>query len=130
MKVNELASIFLHAREAFAGTEAQNASLVLVDATCGPSTHCGRRDVAWCIPATRTVYLLTRGLRLSRAQIAGLMLHELGHCADPLVATHRGSEKRADAIAHALSGRKIRYGTGDIQTTGRGKATRPARLHQ
>jgi Zn-dependent protease with chaperone function len=128
--LTQLAAIFRRARSQFAGTRADCSSLVLVDAPCGPSGHCGRRDVAWCIPATRTVYLLRRGLKLSRGQVSGLMLHELGHVADPLIGTHRGAEKRADAIALAITGRRIRYGEGDIQTTGPGRTTRPARLHQ
>jgi hypothetical protein len=127
--VTQLAALFRSLRSQFAGTRAAGAALVLVDAPCGASSRCGLRDVAWCLPATRTVYMLHRALRFSRSQLEGLLLHELGHIADPIVEQpHR--EKRADAIAHAITGRQVRYDGHDIQTTGRGRVTRPARLHQ
>jgi hypothetical protein len=121
--------MFRQLRAQFGGTRAAGAGLELVDAPCGPTKHCRRRDVAWCLPAKRTVYLLRRALQFSRAQLEGLVLHELGHIADPIV-EHPHREKRADAIAHAVTGRRIRYGAHDIQTTGRGRLTRPAYLHQ
>jgi len=128
MSITQLAALFRRLRKQFGG-RVSNAALVLVSTRCGPSGKCGRRDVAWAVPANNTVYLLERALRLTNAQLQGLMLHELGHLADPVIDLP-GREKRADAIAYAITGKRIRYGRSAIQTTGRGSPTRPARLHQ
>ena len=110
------------------------ASLVLVDAYASPGSPGGYRDLAWCDPRARggpCVYLCARALTLGTHVCEGLVLHELGHCADPRVA-HPGREQRADDVAERATGRRVYYDRHNVQTTNPRGATwpRPRHLHR
>lgn len=100
--------------------------LLLVDRVCPSGSACAARDLGWY---DGDVHLLVRALRRSRATVEGLLLHELGHAADRR-RWQAGSEQRADDIAEAVTGKRIRYGrTTRVQTTGPGLYPRPLDLH-
>ena len=130
MTRRELAALFRRERARFGRRYPRVAGvgLVLDDAPCTPGSRCRRRDVAWADLRTRTVFLLTRGLRLPRANVVALVRHELGHLADPTPGCP-GAEGRADRIAWEVTGVRIRYDGGALQTTGRG-GPRPRWLHR
>jgi len=87
------------------------------------------RDYAYAEPGTNTAWFHKGALReLSREQVLGLVLHELGHLADPGV-WRSGSEARADRLAEKYAGLPVNYDEDMIQTTGPGTA-RPRRLHR
>lgn len=114
--------------------ELARADLRIVNAPCSGAAgrHCAWRDVAWCAwdPGRwGRVFFLARALTLPRANLIGLLRHELGHLADP----HKGTpdaEARADRIARAVTGVAIRYDARDLQTVGPGRAARPPHLHR
>jgi len=101
--------------------------LRIVDSRCPTGRRsCAARDLAWM--EGRGVYLLRRALALPVDRVRGLLAHELGHAADD--ARHEpGSEQRADDLAERALGRRVRYDARDVQTLGRGRWPRPARLH-
>lgn len=126
----ELTSVFKRERAKFARFNARvaGAGLTLDTRRCSPGSPCRYRDVAWCEWRGNRVYLLERVLDLPRANILGLLRHELGHLADPAIGLPHG-EGRADQIAYEVTGRRIRYDRRAIQTVGRG-GPRPRHLHQ
>lgn len=87
------------------------------------------RDLAFAEPEIPRVSMLLRALDLPRANVQGLIRHELGHVADDNV-DRRGKEQRADDIAEYVTGERINYDQDDIQTTARGKYPRPLHLHR
>lgn len=97
----------------------RGARLVILNRYATAGSPGGVRDLAQATPATNTVALVRRALRLPRAQILGLLRHELAHLADARVLDPRpGAERRADRIAERVSGRPIRYAPPHwIQTT-------------
>lgn len=130
MNVRELARLFRGLRRQFRGTPAARAELWLLEAASTPGSPGRVRDAAYAVEDPPRVVLLVRALRFSRAQVEGLLLHELGHLADPAL-DRAGREVRADAIAYVQTGHKIRYSRPyHIQTTGQGISSRPAYLHQ
>lgn len=131
MTPTELARLFRAEREKFAAyfPRIARAGLSLDTAHCSPGSPCRKRDVAWCHYSPPMVFVLERALGLSRNNLVGLIRHELGHLSDPTPQA-RGAEARADRIARDVTGRHIRYDRDDIQTAGKGRATRPRYLHQ
>jgi hypothetical protein len=125
----EAMRLFLHERARFALEEPRlaKATLTVVHARCSPhNPRCAPRDVAWCEPSTKRVYILARALRLPRLNVVALLRHELGHLVCPSC-----SEVEADAIASLVGGQRIRYDHRDLQTVARrGRSRRPAHLHQ
>jgi len=103
--------------------------LGITSAKYSPGSPRTFRDLAWCEPAGNMIWFVQRALRLSRAQLVGLLRHELGHCADVRV-NRRGSERQADRIAERVAGVPVRYDARDVQTVGRGIRVRPGYLHQ
>jgi hypothetical protein len=87
------------------------------------------RDLAVCYTRLEVVRIVVteRLLALPRANVVGVIRHELGHAADPDT-SRPGAERRADRIAAAVTGTPIRYDARDVQTTGPGVTPRPARL--
>jgi hypothetical protein len=71
------------------------------------------------------VGIYREALALPRANVIALLRHEFGHIAAP-----RGSEQRADDIAHAVGGSPIRYDRRQIQTIGSGTYPRPRNIHR
>lgn len=128
----ELASLFVSLRARFARRypHVRACSLDLSDTYASPGRS-GYRDLAWCEPATGRVFLCRRALAMGRATVEGLLLHELGHCADRR-AHQNGAEKRADRLARKATGTRVRYDAHNIQTTRRRGtlAVRPPHLHQ
>jgi hypothetical protein len=125
-----LVTLFRRERARFARAypRVEHAGLGIDDARCSPGGHCRRRDVAWADRRTRTVWLLARALALPPANLVALVRHELGHLADPTPG-RPGAEARADRIAWEVTGVRIRYDGGALQTTGRG-GPRPRWLHR
>lgn len=84
-------------------------------------------------PGAPRVTLYREALRLPLPFVLGLVRHELGHVADARVG-RKGGEQRADDIAHAVTGERIRYAAVGraraVQTVGRGRWPRPCYLHQ
>lgn len=87
---------------------------------------CAARDLAWM--DGDGVHLLRRALALPASRVRALLAHELGHAAD-LRRHEDGSEQRADDLAEAALGRRVRYDRRDVQTFGPGAWPRPRRLH-
>ncbi len=123
--------LFLRERARFARRfpSVAGAGLGLLEEECTPGSPCGFRDVAVADLSEHSVYFVRRALELPTANLRGLIRHELGHLADP-TPKQAGAEKRADRIAYAATGQRIRYDRDDMQTTGRGRSSRPAHLHQ
>jgi hypothetical protein len=71
--------------------------------------------------------VLPKILREPRPVVEGLLLHEIGHIADP-TPDAPGAERRADRLAERASGRKVRYDVRDVETTGPGRWPRPRSL--
>ena len=110
-----LARLFRSERRRFAleWPHVAGASLALSDQHYLKRPRC--RDVAWAEPESGEVVLLRRVLELPRANVVGLVRHELAHVADP-----KASEIQADVIASIVGGKPIRYDRRGIQTIGRG----------
>ncbi len=105
----------------------RKATLRVVQRPCTLPGHCATRDLAYASDATVT--LLARALALPRANVVGLVRHELGHIADPWP-TERDAEQRADDIAEFVTGVRVRYDRQLVQTVGTGTYPRPRRLHR
>jgi hypothetical protein len=75
----------------------------------------------------RRVAFYLRALELPRANLVGLLRHELGHVV-LMRGRHRHGERDADRVAEAVTRRPIRYDCRDVQTTGPGRRPRPRRL--
>lgn len=71
------------------------------------------------------VALYLPAVKLPRANIVGLIRHELGHIAAPDL-----GEQAADDAAEDATGQRVRYDSRMIQTTGRGRYPRPRNLHR
>lgn len=84
-----------------------------------------RRAMAYTDGRRVTLYL--RALELPRGNVIGLLRHELGHVS-LIRARLDHSERDADAVAEAVTGRPIRYDCAGVQTTGGGRRPRPRRL--
>lgn len=78
---------------------------------------------------TFEVLLVRRALALPRANVVGLIRHELGHHADVDPAAPN-LEQRADDMAEYVTGERIRYDRRNIQTVGPGRWPRPRNLHR
>ena len=132
MKRADLHDLFARERDAFAEAfpDVADARLRVVGQRCPHGgTRCARRDLAYADWDALEVVLAERALRLPRANVLGLLRHELGHLADPTPEA-RGAEQRADDIAQSVTGRKIRYDARMIQTVGPGTYPRPRQLHR
>jgi len=105
------------------------AGLGLLDRYATPRSPGGYRDVAFANITTNMVWFVGRALRMPRANLVGLLRHELGHLADP-TPQKKGAEARADRIAWAVTGKPVRYDAKDVQNACRGRLKRPAHLHQ
>lgn len=113
-------SIFARERDLFAAWPGRAAAVVgarlqVEDVRCPPTGRCGARDLAWADPASGSIHLLRRALALPWENVVGLLRHELGHLADPLV-DRDGAELRADLIAAAATGAPVRYDDAGVQT--------------
>ena len=136
MKRAELAKLFHREVERFYRRYPRVApcSLTISTLRCSPGGRCTHRDLAWCYRwegdsgRAHKIYLSQRALRLPRANVLGILRHELGHLADP-TPRKPGGERRADRIAKKVTGVAIRYDKAAIQTVGRG-TSRPSWLHQ
>lgn len=129
-KLNAFVNLFYHWVSVFAAQLPHMAAvtLVMVDQNYFDNEHTAYRDFAMAEPDTQRVYFVKRVLQLPKHNQIGLILHELGHLADPRIHEPK-AEKRADWIAHKLTGVAVRYDKRDVQTVGPGKK-RPAYLHQ
>ncbi len=111
----ELAAIFRRERSRF---PAAGASLRLQEqAPANP------RAMAYTVG--RRVHFYERALRLHRRNVVALVRHELAHAA---LSHASHTEREADALAEAITGRRIRYDAAGLQTIGRGCWPRPRRL--
>lgn len=123
MRAAVLRAMFLRERAAFARDYPERrvaaARLVIVARSC-PQPPCAARDYADAGGPARdrpgTIRVGRRILRLSRYGARAVLLHELGHLADRRL-DDEGREQRADDIAWAVTGVRIRYGANDVQTT-------------
>lgn len=97
------------------------AKLRVTGGRCVSRGHCAFRDLAYVDLDDEEITLHVRALTMSKANVVGLLRHELGHLADVRV-EQRGSERRADLIAEFVSGEPVRYDARDVQTTGRGRS--------
>lgn len=115
--------MFLRERAAFARVFPERrvaaARLVIVAGAC-PQPPCAPRDYADAGGPGReqpgVIRVGRRILRLPVCQQRGLIRHELAHLADDRLSAP-GAEQRADDIAEAVTGVRIRYGANDVQTT-------------
>ena len=127
MTPQRLRSLFIRERARFSAVypKAASARLFIVDEP--PATY---RDYARAVVGrnSRSIIFLRRSLWLPERNIVALIRHELGHCVDSSSAS--GAEQRADDIAEFVTGKKIRYDTYNLQTTGKGRYPRPLHLHQ
>jgi hypothetical protein len=98
---------------------------------CTLPGKCGYRDTAYAIPSTShpIIVVSSRLASMPDENIIGVLRHEFGHLADSAW-QQPGREQRADNIAEAVTGTKIRYDDKDVQTIGAGKYPRPLYLHQ
>lgn len=94
-----------------------------------PAAERTPRDLAWYMPAERTIYLFTAALQRSPGHIRGLLRHELGHAADKRLDAP-GCERRADRLAARATGAPIRYTAEGLQHATHGTPRRPDWLHQ
>lgn len=111
MQARELRTLFDREVQRFAQhyPRVEDSRLVLLDRHSPHSVYGGApRDLASSDPRARTVFMVRRALRLPRAQILGLVRHELGHLCDVRV-WQRGAERRADRIAARVGGSPIYY---------------------
>jgi hypothetical protein len=76
----------------------------------------------------RRVTLYARALELPRPNLLGLVRHELGHALLLMGGRPDHTERDADRLAEAVTGRPIRYDCRGVQTTGRGRRPRPRGL--
>jgi hypothetical protein len=134
--IPELRALFERARTRLAkhNKKIHLATLMLADTYASPGSPGGYRDLAWCdpsYPGGPCIYLVRRALALGAHVCEGLLLHELGHCADRRVNTP-GREQRADDIAERATGTRVRYDRHNVQTTAtRGSIyPRPRHLHR
>lgn len=79
--------------------------------------------------ATGKVEILHKVYKLPFENVLAIVRHELGHLADDDF-NDPGAEQRADDIAQAATGEKIRYDSHDLQTVGKGRWPRPKYLHR
>ena len=130
MTRRQLANLFRAERRAFASRfpRVRRASLYLGRRPKGaPLRSFAQAETGGRAPR---VTLFAEALRLPRRNILGLIRHELGHVADP-TPRRRGKEQRADDIAEAVSGARIRYELpAAVQSVGRGVYPRPCWIHQ
>lgn len=106
------------------------AKLLFVPGDCPQSASCAKRDFATTTIATSEIRLATRALTLPKANVRGLILHELGHVAD-LNIREPGAEQRADDLVEYATGVLVRYDSDFIQTTAKtGVYPRPLHLHR
>lgn len=128
----DLHSIFKTERARFAKVfpRVAEASLVVIDRECPRGYGCALRDYARCDVVSLQIEFSRRGIKeLTRANLIGILRHELGHLADPIV-TKLGAEQRADDIAAYVTGERIYYDENDVQTLRHGKYPRPRYLHR
>jgi len=94
--------------------------------------QCKKRDLAMFVDRRTgglAIILAVRVLTWPRRNIVAIVRHELGHASDVDLG-RPGSEQRADDIAEAVCGQRIRYDRDFIQTIGPGKYPRPRHLHR
>lgn len=132
---DRLLAVFEETRDLFARVcpSIARAVLVVVDGPCTMPGRCAFRDMAYALPDEDppAVVVLRRLADLPDANVVGLMLHEFGHLCDvePYV-LNTGREQAADDIVEAITGRRVFYDDGDVQTISPGKYPRPAHLHR
>jgi hypothetical protein len=105
--------------------------LVIRFARCTLPGACRVRDLAYAEPGgdPPTIVVLARLAGESAQVQRGILRHELGHVCDRWWRLP-GAEQRADDLAEDVCGRKVRYDSRDVQTTGAGIWPRPKRLHR
>lgn len=132
MKHRELATLFRAERARFARwyPSCSRAWLSLSDTPC-PLPPCSSRDYGAANLDTGEITFSFRVLLLPRANVVGLIRHELGHLADP-TPNARNAERRADRIAGRVGGVPIRYDADLVQTIDQTAPyrARPASLHR
>lgn len=132
MNKTEARALFVkeRARMAKSFSWVASAKLLFVDGDCPQSVTCAKRDFATTQIATSEIRIATRALALPKANVRGLILHELGHVAD-LNIRESGAEQRADDLVEYATGVLVRYDRADIQTTAKsGVYPRPKHLHR
>ncbi len=129
MTVTELAAIFRRERAKFAKKfpVVAEAQLELRTGRCSMARHCRRRDIAFTERDNRLVVMRTHVLDLPKHNVIGIIRHELGHMSDVYI-SHTGAEQRADDLAEAATGARVRYDRQMLQTTGPGVYPRPRSL--
>lgn len=131
MTQREAERLFKSLRTKFARTFPRilKATFRIANRRCVSDTHCRDRDLAYAIHEDMSITFLKRALDLPKDNVAGLMLHELGHLCDINI-ENSGREQRADDLAEIATGTAVRYDESDIQTVSkRGKYPRPLNLH-
>jgi hypothetical protein len=106
----------------------------------GDNGHGSERQFGYCMDGKPIrIAFATKTDDLPEANIRGLMAHEFGHALDYRYGEQLGKmlgkrlpagvERRADAIAHAVFGKTIKYDGKDIQCVAcQGSSPRPRRL--
>lgn len=81
-------------------------------------------------PKVLVIEVAPRMMRSSRARIAGVLMHELGHAWWIVRGVDDHTERDADTAARRMFRASIRYDRGLVQTTGPGRSPRPRELPQ
>lgn len=107
-----------------------SAKLLFVEGDCPSGGSCATRDFATTQTLTKEIRLATRALTLSKANVRGLLLHELGHASD-LNVREPGAEQRADDLVEYATGSLVRYDRNFVQIMAKtGVYPRPLHLHR